>query len=141
MPLALTPHETWKYQLIDDRLPDPDGRRTRESKLDPNGTTWTLRSIPASVQAQISDAIRFAAGSGEVCPNRGTIMRLQLEHGVESVENWADEKGATMTLRKRTVSGREVVDLEFLDRMTVEHRVELSNAIENREKVTAAEGN
>lgn len=140
MPLALIPHEQWKYQLVSDRLPDLDGRRTKESKLDPNGTIWTLRSIPASVHAQIADALRFA-GLAEVCPNRGTVTRLLLEHGVDSVENWTDEKGHSISLRKRKVGDRDVVDLEFLDRLSVAHRVELANAIDDREKVTAIEGN
>ena len=139
MPLALTPHETWKYQLISDRIPDGDGRRTKTSKLNPDGPIWTLRSIPAGVHARITDAIELAEGS--ICLNRGTVALMLLEHGVESVENWTDEKGNTITLRKRTVGGREVVDLEFLDRMTPDDRVELANAVENREKVTPHEGN
>ena len=139
MPIALIPQETWKYQLVDDRMKDADGRRTRDSKLDPNGTIWTLRAIPASVHAHIEDEINLT-GDG-ICPNRGTVKRLLLEHGVEAVENWKDADGRDIALRKRTVSGRDVVDLEFLDRLTLEHRVELANAIEAREKVTPAEGN
>lgn len=139
MPLALTPYETWKYQLVEDRLPGPDGSRTKDSKLDKAKTIWGMRSVPAKVHAMVTDAIELAEGS--ICLNRGTVMRLLLEHGIDSVENWYDEKGNTITLKKRTVDGREVVDLEFLDRLTPEQRAELSNAVERREKVTPDEGN
>jgi len=129
MPIALTPHETWRFQLQDDY---------KDGKPDPNGTWWVLRSIPAYIEAQVQDLIRFElTGDGQlVHANRGTIERLVLEHGVVSVENWKDEKSNDITIRRTTSSGgKDVAHLEFLDRLAARHRVELANAISARQKV------
>jgi hypothetical protein len=139
MPTALTPHETWRFQLEDDHLPAESPGAER--KPDPAGTWWILRSIPAAVQAQIQNEIKWKdAGDGTVmCPNRGTVMRLLIEHGVMGVENWKDADGQPVTIAR--VQGRDVADLRFLDRLAVHHRTELANAIDSRQKVTTAEGN
>lgn len=131
MPIALTPHETWRFQLQDDY---------KDSKPDPNGTWWVLRALPAFIEAQVQDLIRFElTGEGQlVHANRGTIERLVLEHGVVSVENWRDEKGNEISIRRRTsAGGKDVADLDFLDRLSSRHRVELANAISARVKVDA----
>lgn len=131
MPIALTPHETWRFQIQDDY---------KDGKPDPNGTWWTLRALPAFIEAQVQDLIRFElTGDGQlVHANRGTIERLVLEHGVVSVENWRDEKGNEIAIRRRTsAGGKDVADLDFLDRLSSRHRVELSNAISGRVKVDA----
>jgi hypothetical protein len=130
MPIALTPHETWRFQLSDDY---------KDGKPDPNGTWWNLRSIPAFVEAQIQDLIRFELKeAGQLIhANRGTIERLVLEHGVVSVENWRDENGSDIVVRRTTVNGKEVAHLDFLDRLSSRHRVELANAISSRQKVDA----
>lgn len=131
MPIALTPHETWRFQLSDDY---------KDGKPDPNGTWWTLRSLPAFIEAQIQDLIRFELKeSGQLIhANRGTIERLVLEHGVVSVENWKDEKGNDIVIRRVTsAGGKDIADLAFLDRLAPRHRVELANAISARQKVDA----
>lgn len=129
MPIALTPHETWKFQLQDDY---------KDGKPDPNGTWWGLRALPAYIEAQVQDLIRFELTvEGQLIhANRGTIERLVLEHGVVSVENWKDEKGNDITIRRATSSGgKDVAGLDFLDRLSARHRVELANAISSRQKV------
>lgn len=133
MPIALTPNETWRYQLIDDRLPN---------KLpNPAGTWWKLRSLPAWVRTQIQDLISFEVKGGAqlIHSNRGQVIQLILEHGVVGVENWKDAKGADVTIRMRTENGRDVAVLDFLDRLDPAHQVELANAVEARTKVEGAD--
>lgn len=145
MPIAITPNETWRFQLEDDYLEkperDPSGKVTKPGKPDPNGTWWKLRALPAWVHAQVQDLIQFELRSdGQlVHANRGTIMRLVLEHGVAGVEQWKDAQGHDVPFRMRTANGRDVADLSFLDYLKPAHQVELSNAVELRQKVTIEE--
>lgn len=141
-PIALTPNETWEYQLQDDYLEKPelapDGTVVRKGKTDPNGTWWTLGAIPAHIQQQIQDAIVWE-GESLIHANRGTVMRLLLEHGVRGVRNWRDADGRDVVIHRRTVNGREVADLTFLDRISVAHRTELANATDRGRRPTAEE--
>lgn len=123
MPVALTPHETWDFQLEDDR---------KDGKLDLSNTVWTLRAIPAWVDAQITDAIKLERtkdGGDVIHRNGGTIERLVLEHGVTGVRNWKDAEGREVTIKPR--------DLSWLDRLAPKHRIELGNAVYGRHKLTS----
>jgi hypothetical protein len=128
MPIALTPNETWKYQLEDDR---------KNGKLDPKGTLWTLRPITGAVQRQIQDLIQFEFSENKqlVLANRGRVLELLLAHGVCAVENWADAAGKPISVELQKVNGCEVANIAFADRLLPQHQTELGNAIDNRTKV------
>lgn len=122
MPIALTPNETWKFQLIDDRK-------------EPGSTVWTLRAIPAWVDAEIANKIGFerrSDGTEIVHRNAGDVDRLILEHGVVGWENWRDANGQDVPPPKKG-------DLSWLDRLAPKHRTELANAIYFRHKLTPEE--
>lgn len=138
MPIAITPHETWRYQLEDDRLRAPDGG---PGKPDPNGTWWHMRALPAWLEAQITDLIHFSIGENVqlVHPNRGTIERLLLTHGIMRVENWKTADGRDVPFKLKTENGREVADPAFLEYISQKHRAELANAASTRQKVTVEE--
>lgn len=146
MPTALTPHETWEFQLEDDyaEKPEraPDGTVVKKGRPDPEGTWWPLRAIPAHVAAQIADALTMGSKDGESYYhlNAGTVDRLYLEHGVAGPpRNWKQANGQDVPFRMRTVNGRDVPDLAFLDYLEPRHRSELARAIASRTKVTIEE--
>lgn len=146
MPIAVTPNETWKYQLEDDYLEKPerapDGTITKKGKTNPNGTWWRLKALPAHIEQQITDAIEFEFSEGEtrlVHANRGTVQRLILQHGVDGVENWRDAQGRDVPIKKTTLNGRDVADLGFIEYLRQDHRAELASAIEQRLRVTVDE--
>lgn len=146
MPIALTPHETWEYQLEEDcaEKPEraPDGTLVKKGRPDPEGTWWPLRSVPAHVAAQIADSLELGTKNGEQVYhlNAGTVDRLYLEHGIAGApRNWKDAKGRDVPFRMRTVNGREVADLAFLDYLEPRHRSELARAVASRTKVTIEE--
>lgn len=143
MPIALTPNETWRFQLPEDYLPVAAGETER--KPDPLGTWWILRALPSEVWAQIEDAMKMQtdpAGGGDfLCGNSGTINRLALQYGVVGVENWKDANGRDVPFKLRTLNGREVADLAFLDYMMPKHWHRLARAVIDRQKVALDEGN
>lgn len=132
-PIPLTPNETWKYQLVDDRLPGADGKRTKDSAVDPAGTLWTLQAIPAWLDRQITNLIEFKDGQ-KICPNRGEVMELQLKHGVSAVERFGD-----VVIKRVMENNRLVSDLSFTERLSHAHQVELANAVDQRTKVPEAD--
>lgn len=139
MPIALTPGETWTYQLIDDRKPNPDGTRTKDSKLDPNGTKWKCRALSAADEREITDGLGFSQGDDALIyhANRGTTNMLVLERGIVGIENFKTADGRDVPFKlKKLANGREVADIGFLDYLDRKHIMELALVIEARTKVS-----
>lgn len=146
MPIAVTPNETWDFQLEEDYLVKPErdpktGVITKRGRTNPEGTWFTLRALPSWVEAQVSDAIEFElTDDGQlVHQNRGTITRMQLQHGVVGIRNFREADGKDVPFKMETMNGREVAQLGFMEYLTISQRVELANAIALRQKVTVAE--
>ncbi len=142
MPIALTPNETWEYQLDDDYLERPlrdESRKViRPGKPNPDVAWWTMRALPAAIQQRIVDAVLWDVSGGKeiLHANRGTTQRMVLEHCVVSVRNWKDEKGQEIQI-KMTKQG--TADLAFLDYLTPAHRAELASAGDSRWKVSVSD--
>lgn len=139
MPIAITPNETWRFQLEDDFLLLQEGKLKRYP--DPNGTWWTLGSLPASVEASIRDVVELHSDDNGafINTNPGTVERRILENGVKGVEGFRTAAGHDVAIRMRKVGTREIADLDFLDYLKPHHRKQIADAIYLRTKTTLDE--
>jgi len=147
MPIALTPDETWKFQLEDDYLEKPElddkGNVVKKGKPDPAGTWWTLQALPAYIETRIQNMLEGEIGKDGktvVRYNRCDVDELILVNGIASVENWKTATGSDVPLKRRKeANGRMVLEQSVLNFIAHKHRLQLANAITERTKVSADE--
>lgn len=135
MPIGIKANETWRFQLQCDRKPD--------GTLDPTATVWILRTLSATADARVRDALATVilprAGDATDAPQRaqfnsGSQMLEILREGLAGVENFFYADGTPVPFEARNLSN-------FLTALSPEHRIELANAITERTQVPASLGN
>jgi hypothetical protein len=138
MPVALTPDETWDFQLIEDRKPD--------GTLDPSKTIFQCGALTPQDDADILDTefaiSRGTTGAGQLEQYRfGTRNLLACLRGLRGWRNFTDASGALIPFKTIAMGQRMLCDPANLAFLSLAHRTELALAIVARSKVTVNEGN
>lgn len=125
--IAINPKQTVPYVLESERKLPPEKQ-----------TTWHFRALTLDEQATIRDMmLARSAEDGAIYVRNGTAELTTLRLGLEKVDNFVDETGAKVEIKKEN----GLVPDDFLERISPRDRSELSRAIANRGHVTSAEGN
>jgi hypothetical protein len=126
---ALTPKSEFEYVLRCDReLPEEDQ------------TVFILRPLTVSEQAEVADVMfGGTAGSEDLIVRSGSVQIKTLRKGLVGWKNFLREDGSEVTFAVE--NKRKGIQLQLLDLLSMEHRVELSDAISSGSKPTVAEGN
>ena len=142
MPIALTPDTVFEYQLIDDRVPDADGKRRDSSAVDPGGTVFLLRPLTPAEEATLQNKQFTWSPSGELQSyNFGTERLTVLEYGLIGWRNFKDANGAEVPFRTRKSGSKTTCDVECLAVLSLRHRNELVAAHKAHFALTEDEGN
>lgn len=123
MPIALTPAETFEYQLKCDRLPD--------GGVNPDATVFVLKPLSIQAEAQIQNR-SFLIGPGGTFEqfNLGSNILARLEFGLKGWRNFKDAAGVEVPF-----------SIAALERLSAAHRTELSDAHRAHYSLTTEEGN
>lgn len=125
MPIALTPEETFEYQLLEDR---------KDGKENPDGTFFKLRGLTPLEEAEIGDRFFTYRGDGTVeSVNFGTSGYKRLMKSLVGWRNFNDKAGNPVAFGPKAD--------ENLARLTQRQRGELTRAQKEHFSVTADEGN
>lgn len=124
MPIALSPRETFEYQLIDDR--QPATKEGGERLTDPAKTIFIFRPLTLDEDAEVQDAALNSAGDLRY----GTFWLVRLRRGLKGWRNFADAAGKPIEF-----------SLANLERLSIKHRIELAEAHFRHYSLTTTEGN
>lgn len=141
MPIALSPEETWEYQLVSDRRTTADGKL----ETDPDGTFFlcgylTPRDV-ADIQDRVAKYELGALNGTQVMElNVGTRVLIVCERGLRGWRNFRDKDGNDVPFPTRRISGREVCDVQkALAYLSTQHRAELAQAIDARQEASTSD--
>jgi hypothetical protein len=129
MPIALDPKATFTYVLEDDRSSEPDAR-----------TTFTLRGLTVGEEARVADSmISSVPGEDELSYRSGTHQLTVLRFGLRGWTQFNDGEGNEVRFDMTRSHPKHITD-ECLDRLSAQHRQELTSAILDRGAVSKEEG-
>lgn len=136
MPIAISPDESWEYQLVCDRVPNGNGQRDEACKADSSGTFFSLRPLTPRAEASIEDScITLGPGAG------GKLVVSGARLGERSVEILS--RCLTGWRQFKDASGAEVKFEKDMDtnlaRLAPEHRHELAAAVSGRTRVSLSD--
>lgn len=145
MPIALTPEQTWEYQLVEDRIPDANGKRTSDCLANPSGTFFELRALRPHVEAAIEDRfINYRGGAnGGIEVTKADLGSRTVEILQEALVGWRnfrDSDGRSVPFVTKKIGGRDVCDVEkCLGYLSAAQRHELAGAATSHSRPTVAE--
>lgn len=123
MPIALTPAETFEYQLKCDRLPD--------GSVNPDATVFVFKPLTVQGEAQIQNRSFVISAAGQLEQfNLGSNILARLEFGLKGWRNFKDAAGVDVPF-----------SIDALSRLSPAHRTELSDAHRAHYSLTPEEGN
>lgn len=136
MPIAITPDETWDWQLPEDR--------TKEGMIDPEKTVFKLGALTVAEEAEVEDSLAsmvIGEGSqGDVRWNKGTQTMKILRLGLRDIVNLFYKDGAAFKfVTKSGPNGRRRCDTDCLGVLSQLHRTLVSDAIIERQQITGGE--
>lgn len=149
MPIALTPGETWDYQLSRDRVSveeaEASGGTLRAGSIHPQRTVFRLGRLTARQHARAEDARAAAGIDGEGNVSRLFHMRETVDcdtivYGLRGWERFADRDGREIPWPSGGGRPPKMAEsgLEYLDPADTQ---ELAEAIRTGNRVTVIEGN
>lgn len=138
MPIAITPATTWDWQLEEDRAED--------GSIDEAKTVFILGALTAAQEAKVEDMggelvyDQANPTAGEVVGRirRGSSTLEILRYGLRGWRNFYTEEGSDV---KWENGGSGTCKASCMDYISSEHRVQIANAITERQRVTPLEGN
>ena len=134
MPIALTPGESFEFQLVDDR--------TDKVAINPSGTFFILGALTPQDEAELQDRQFSWSSTGELTGyNIGSDQHARLQRAIRGVKNFVDMHGKPIPFEPVMVNGRGRCSEEFLARLSPKHRGEIARAHREHFNLGADEGN
>lgn len=137
MPIAISPNESWEYQLVCDRIPNERGERTAECNADPAGTFFSLLPLTPRDEASIEDScITLGPGSsGGLVVNGARLGARSIEILSRSLSGWRNFRDADGMPVPFDPKDKEA----NIARLEPAHRHELAGAVSGRTRVSLAD--
>lgn len=146
MPRALNPDETFDYQLREDRVWDDDSQRTErtddksafkyEGETDGDKTVFHLTHLSVEQDERVSNRLISSDGSGTINYATGSQLIETLKYGLRGWTRFFDSAGDEVPFKS---AGKGHCSNENMNRLSMRHRGELSNAIVSGGVLTVAE--